>query len=335
MTLAKIVLAAALCTASLLAHASLAHASEPVLVVPALTQGRINQAVADQLEVRLHEVVRESDLALIVASNALARRAAACADDDCRAQLIAKSGAQFLLVPEIILEDEDYTLRLTLYAASGSEAVQIEDTCGLCGLAEAVDLMGDLGARLGRKVAVATRTAVVEVLSTPPGASVLIGGELVGTTPFELPLDAGAHHLRLQLDGYIGLGRDVEVVAGESMTLDLELQRLPPKPALDRKMLLGFGWGAIVAGFGGVVGGATLMAIDERPIRSDCAGANVDINGTCRWRYATLTGGVSLVAIGAVLIGTGVALLVARRKTFESSSAVRVRPTLTGFALQF
>jgi hypothetical protein len=176
---------------------------------------------------------------------------------------------------------------------------------------------------------------LVEIRSEPPGAKVYVGGELVGTTPLELPIDAGIHQLRIELTGRIGLRRKIEVVAGEATTLDFELQRLPPKSARERKLFTGLGWAGFALGLGAVTGGAAMIRMDEHPVTSDCSGNNVDFQGNCRWRYDTLEGGIGLVASGALLIGTGVALLVVGRDKYKSSPVARVTPTLGGFTLRF
>ncbi len=317
------------------APSSSAWAAEPVIVAPAVTEGELNDAVTDRLETRLHEVVRKSDLALIAVADEVGQQAAACEDDPCREQLIVANNARFLLIPEIRLADEDYHLRLTLYGPNGAQAARLEESCGLCGLAEVADVMGDLGARIGRKVEVATRASSLEIRSVPAGAKVFLGDELVGMTPVELPLDAGAHQLRVELDGHIGLERSVELVAGEAKSLDLALQPIP-KPERS-KLFTSLGWTALAVGIGAAAGGATLIALDERPITSDCSGANIDANGTCRWRYSTLGGGIGLAAGGAALIGTGIALLVVGRKRSASptSARVRLRPSLGGLGLAF
>jgi hypothetical protein len=312
------------------------NVSTPVIIPPALTNGDLNDAVAQQLEASLREAVQKSDLELAKTSENVGRRATACADNPCRAELIEKSEAKFLLVPEITLDDKDYHFRLVLYGSSGSEAARLEETCSLCGLAEATDLMADLGARIGRKVDLAARAAIVEIRTEPPGARVLIGGELVGLTPLELPLDAGIHQLRIESVGYIGLRRRVEVVAGETTELDLHLQPVPPKPARDHgKLFAGLGGFGLVSGVGSIAGGAVMLALDQQPITSDCSGVNIDADGTCRWRYATLEGGIGMLVGGAALIGTGVALLVVGRKKFPSSKAARLQPTWEGLVLRF
>lgn len=323
-----------LLAAAVEAGASPATGAEPVIITPAVIQGELNDAVGERLEASLREAVRRSNIEVVDVSQDLARRAAGCADASCRAELTAAGQADFLLIPEITLDDKDYEIRLTLYSSSGGEVARLEETCNLCGLAEALDLMTDLGARMGRKVDLAARAAFVQIRSQPPGARVLIEGELVGTTPLELPLDAGIHQLHIERAGYIDLWRRVEVVAGETSELDVELQRIPAKSPDHSKLFAGLGGATLITGVGALAGGATLLAIEEQPIFG-CAGPDLDVDGNCRWRYATREAGIGFVIGGAALIGTGVALLVVGRKKFKSSAAARMRPTWEGFVLEF
>ncbi len=307
----------------------------PVVAAPAQAHGELNEAMAERLDDSLREAVRKSDIRLVKVPEKLAERAVDCSDDDCRAALISKADAKFLLVPEITLVDKDYQMRLTLYAASGGEATSLEETCSLCGLVEASELMADLGARMGRKIDLATRGAFVEIRSEPPGAKVYIGRDLVGTTPLELPVDAGAHQVRIEMPGRIGIRRKIDVVAGEATVLDFELQPLPPRSARDRKLYAGLGWAGFALGLAAVTGGSALVRMDEEPVKSDCSGENIDFQGNCRWRYDTLEGGIAMITTGSLLIGTGVVLLVVGRDKHRTSSVARVTPTLGGFALRF
>lgn len=308
-------------------------AAKPVIIAPVLVQGDLNDAVGERLEASLREAVRRSNIEVVEISDDLGRRAKGCADAPCRADLTATGKADFLLIPEITLDDKDYQMRLTLYAASGGEVARLEETCNLCGLAEALDLMTDLGARMSRKVDLAARAASVEIRSQPLGAKVVIEGELVGTTPLELPLAPGTHQLHIEHAGYIDLWRTVEVVAGETSELDVELQRIPPKTRDRSKLFAGLGGASLIAGIGGLAGGAVMLGLEEQPTLG-CSGGDLDVDGNCRWRYATREAGIGFVVGGAVLLGTGIALLVGRKK-FKSSAAARMRPTWEGFVLEF
>jgi hypothetical protein len=311
-----------------------ATVAEPVIIAPAVIHGELNDAVGERLEASLREAVRRSNIEVVKVSEDLGRRAADCADASCRAELTKKARAEFLLITEITVDDKDYQLLLTLYAGSGAEVARLQETCALCGLAEAVDLMTDLGARMGRKVDLLGRAAFVEIRTQPAGARVLVEGELVGTTPLELPLEPGTHRLHIERAGYIDLWRRVEVVAGETSELDVELQRAPSKSHDRSKLFGGLGGAALITGFGGIAGSAALFAIEEQPTLG-CSGTDVDVEGNCRWRYDTREAGVGFAVGGATLVATGIALLVVGRKKFKSSAAARMRPSWEGFVLEF
>lgn len=321
--------------AALVAASPVPTGAGSVVTMSVEADGELNEAMAERLDDSLRESVRKSDIRIVKLPDKLVRRAAECNDDNCRAELISKADAKFLLVPEITLDDKDYSMRLTLYTASGSKTAQLEETCSLCGLVEASELIADLGARMGRKIDLATRASFVAIRSEPTDAKVYIDGDLVGTTPLELPVDAGVHQLRVEMAGRIGVRRKLELVAGEATTLEFELQRVPPRSVRERRLFTGLGWTGFALGLGAVTGGAAMIRMDEEPVTSDCTGDNIDFQGNCRWRYDTLEGGIALVTTGALLIGTGVALLVVGRDKHRTSSVARVTPTSGGLALRF
>lgn len=241
-------LAAALSAAvAMVAPLRSALAAERVIVTPAVTEGELNPASAERLESSLRAAIRDSDLELVDLDADTGQRVSACApqDDECRAEALAAHGGRYLLVPSLAIDDQDYRMTLILYGPNGRELARLAESCGLCGLAEAADVLTDLGARMGRKIDLAAQASAIVITSEPPGASVYVGDELFGTTPVELPLAAGSHLLRIELDGYIGQQRTVEVVAGETNQLELSLQAIPADAARDKpaqaKLLGGLG----------------------------------------------------------------------------------------------
>lgn len=62
--------------------------------------------------------------------------------------------------------------------------------------------------------------AEVSINSQPPGASILVDGEVLATTPATLELIQGERQLILQLPGFADAQQSLEVVAGEPMALD-------------------------------------------------------------------------------------------------------------------
>ena len=126
------------------------------------------------------------------------------------------------------------------------------------------------------------------VSSDPPGASVRVDGEEVGTTPFSAPasLDAERHVVEVALDGHRPLRQEILVSPLETVTLDLTLEPLAetppdvvapevPPPAGHTGEGLHPAWfwttasAAVALGIGGAVAGA--IAIDTRSELDDLA----------------------------------------------------------------
>jgi hypothetical protein len=72
------------------------------------------------------------------------------------------------------------------------------------------------------------------VLSEPDGASVYIDGKFVGVTPAVVPVSLpGTHLLRIEKDGYIREGRDVEVLPGPTEEVVLTLRPTKKKDTFE------------------------------------------------------------------------------------------------------
>ena len=115
---------------------------------------------------------------------------------------------------------------------------------------------------------------------------------------------------------------------------------VPAPPATveapQRRRLAPLGWAALAVGVGALGGGVALIAIDERPIQRDCSGANVDAQGHCKWRHATLEGGVGLAIAGVAAIAVGATLvLLDRRRGRRSAERATVRALGAGVLVHF
>jgi hypothetical protein len=73
-------------------------------------------------------------------------------------------------------------------------------------------------------------TAPISISSRPPGAIVLVDGQVVGTTPFNGEVDPGNRKIRLQLDGYDPSERTIELVAGGDYKVGFDLVKSKPPP---------------------------------------------------------------------------------------------------------
>ncbi len=63
------------------------------------------------------------------------------------------------------------------------------------------------------------------VLSTPPGATLLIDGEPRGVTPWTGELAPGVHHVQMQLRGFLDEERDIELPARHALDVRGQLQK--------------------------------------------------------------------------------------------------------------
>lgn len=249
----------------------------------------------------------------------------ACLDPEARAAV------RYVVTARIEVVDRNYAVQLALVdARTGSSIATASDACEVCGLADVSAQVSALGASLRDKLdALVTAPPVLQVSTRPEGAQVRLDGELRGATPVELTATPGRHRLELRRSGYVAAIREVDLVAGVHERIDVELAALPataalprptPMPPVDprprRRTIVG---ASLVAGGAAAAGvGAALWAIDSRPVRSRCSGADRDPFGECRWLHDTRTAGIALVATGAAAVISGAIVLAVRHRLRRS-----------------
>jgi hypothetical protein len=191
-----------------------------------------------------------------------------------------------------------------------------------------VDMVAGVHEEISLRLQVEPNTNALLVLeSAPTGAEVHVDGELAGTTPVEYPVKPGRHKVRVALAGYRGETREVVVVPDERERVGFNLARAGRAATI---------WGAVSTGAGlaSLGAGIGLLAINGREDTSDCSGDNVDIDGDCKYRYETLPGGIAATAVGAVLTGVGVGLLIHGRTRARRARA-SVGPGTLELAVRF
>lgn len=80
----------------------------------------------------------------------------------------------------------------------------------------------------------------------------------------------------------------------------------------------------LAAGSASVVGGAVLLGIDGREIRSRCSPANTDADGDCRYVHDTKAGGIALVTVGIVSAAAGITLVSIDRHRHKTELRARL-----------
>lgn len=255
-----------------------------------------------------------------------------CQSADCHRQLAAALHADYLVRVAVRVRDRDFTLSLELVDGTTGHAIaQRSRVCELCGVEEAVQAIGAQFGVVMQQLEVITRRPRLLVRSTPSGAAVEIDGEVVGETPFATDLDPGKHRLHIRKSGFLVEQRELEVVRGVGNDIDIALTH---RPTSWQRRAGPAGWVSLSSGLGLLASGATLLAIDERPYRRRC---ETDLQGICRYRYDTLTGGAILTGVGMVAIITGVSLVISARARRGSAGhrARRVTMTTDGLALRW
>lgn len=102
--------------------------------------------------------------------------------------------------------------------------------------------------------------AKVRVSSEPPGAQLIVDGELRGTTPLETEILSGSHPLELRLEGYKPWRTDVQVKANEPMALGPIKLGLP-----DARLVLRSQPSGASVSVSGVYRGRTPLELELRP----------------------------------------------------------------------
>lgn len=229
---------------------------------------------------------------------------------------------------EVDERERDYAMTIVLLEPDGRERARRTVSCEVCTPSEAASTAGAAAVELLRGD---DGHARVSVLSSPSGAEIWLDGERVGTSPAEISATPGLHTLELRMSGRRSRAQELELAAGSRTSLRIEL--VADRRGASAPSLRIAGWTLVGVGVAALVGGITLVAIDENPIRSDCDGRHVDRFGNCEYRWNTLAGGATLLAGGLAAAGTGTALLVvgnARRK-----AELRGGPTHASLTVRF
>ncbi|MEE9385750.1 MAG: PEGA domain-containing protein [Nannocystaceae bacterium] len=265
---------------------------------------------------------------------------ARCRQFRCRVEVANGIGAQLVVRTRIWARERNYRIQVELYEASSRKLIATSDeSCELCGLGEVQTVVAVRAAVVRDKIeSLLRQSANITVHSEPVGAALRIDGETLGETPAQLLIAPGEHRVEVSLEGYLPASKAVTVVRGVREIVEFPLEE---KPAIgrgrraelgsagDRGLVTqrGWGWLALSGGTIAATTGIVFLALDERPFQSLCEGpANVDASGNCRYRYNTRLGGIVATSVGAVLVTTGISLLL-KTRAGRPAATVGLSPT--------
>jgi hypothetical protein len=293
-------------------------------VLPLAAEGE-DLPAADRAELtgRLVEGLRRGQFDVIAPDEVLAAApsAATCHAAECYTSIAKAAGATHVIRFVVDAQDRDYKVEVVLVdGKTGAQVASSADSCQICGVAEVGDILDAAASTLRTKLDnLAQGPATLVVASSPAGARVSIDGELKGVTPFNGPVLAGKHVLRISLDGYITVEREVTFVEGIEDTQSFELEKVPSRlPARP------WGWVSLGVGIAGVGTAVAFAAIDDDEAKwsaDKCVRAPADADGDCPrlWDLDWALLGTAVVGAGLTTLGVAILLNSAKRRTKKSA----------------
>lgn len=305
-------------------------------ILPLQVEGGLSETDQAELTKALISGLQRGGFGVVAPDEVLAADAQAksCDNAVCYKNIAARTGAAYVVRAAITVRDRDYTVKVELLAgADGKRLAETQDGCEICGVVDASGLIDSAAATLRLKLdALSKGPASVKLASNPKGAIVTIDGKVVGTTPLDRPVIPGKHLIRVDLDGYISIEREVTFVEGVGEDLNFTLEKLPSR-------LPGRRWGYVSLGFGvASLGGAIAFGVlDEKPYRlgGACNTAynpdnpddpynmigedySVTSDAECARLWRTEPIAIPLAVVGGALLTLGIAILVnSRQKTVK------------------
>lgn len=290
-------------------------------VLPLAAEGdELPDADRAELTGKLVEGLRRGEFEVIGPDEVLraAPSAASCRAADCYTAIAKATGATHVVRVLVKAQDRDYEVEVVLVdGAGGAQVASSADSCQICGVAEVGDILDAAAATLRTKLDnLAQGPATLVVASSPVGARVSIDGELKGVTPFNGPVLAGKHVLRISLEGYITVEREVTFVEGIEDTQSFELEKVPSRlPARP------WGWVSLGVGVAGLGTAVAFGVLDDRPYELGGKCDMPDRDGDCPrlWNTQWIVLGTAIAGASLTTLGVAILLNSAKRRTKKSA----------------
>ncbi len=285
-----------------------------VAVMPLLTEGEVPSEVRSQARDEIKASLRDENVELVDGRPT----GSSCTDFECIHAVAEEADAQWVVQPALSTLDHDYGIAVRLFDAAGNLKADETSTCEICSYPDAVaalvreakelkvPLLGFVANPYGdREQAVAETEDISRfaIRTEPEGALVKIDGERIGKTPLEIDVEPGLRDLEITLRNHNDLVTTVRAPRGGSELLSYALVKNNEKQTRALRIT---GWTFSMLGVGLLGAGVPLLALEERPVKSQCSGNDVDFEGRCRYRYDTLLPGALLTGFGIASLLTGI-----------------------------
>lgn len=226
----------------------------------------------------------------------------------------------------------EVSLELSAWDSAGRRTIaRVTRSGGRGSRSELVALARTVASALSDSLPERPRHARLRVSSSPSGASVFVGGVLVGRTPWSDEVPQGRTSVRLELAGHRPAARDVTLAAGQTETLVVDLGPSIPVEAPvrvpHRLDLLDAVLGTVAVL--GVVGGTAIVVASVAPGDVCSDGGLVDDEGDCQYREraGNLWPAAGLIGVG-LIAGVVVFARIMAGDSPEASEAGRNGPSL-------
>ncbi len=351
-----------------------AHAAEPgrLVVLPLKSDG-LAKEVASGYEQHLRTIAAKKSSLVDRKSAKKAGAKATCKKAACWKKVATSAKARFVLSASVNSADEIYNVDLWLYDAANDRSSKGSGICELCAADEVNGTIESAFAELDAALKApapkpkpkpkpdppAGKKPVLEVVTTPPGASVLLDGTDIGVTPVKVEVEIGKHIIVVAKEGFVVEERTITAMGkntkAKPLKLDIALkgeEPVPPPPPTDPPAVpppvdpgaggySRLGWGFTIGGTVLVGAGAFLIHLDGTVTCDDGRGRT-----ECPNVYDTRGMGATALGLGAALVGSGITLLIVDPGEGKSAdgdpadveqpaSEASIAPTLGGAVLNW
>ncbi|MCG8420060.1 MAG: PEGA domain-containing protein [Proteobacteria bacterium] len=211
-----------------------------------------------------------------------------CTNASCLQKLAKRVGAQHFLRVGVESSGAAYELELALYSAKDGGKQQIRESCEVCTVDKALDLIGQTATRVLQAKREVPAVAV-ELLTQPGDAALQIDERSVGQAPYRGKLVPKAYIITASRPDFLDTKRRITVRAGTDQTQRFTIPLdLPPPP--DRRFAT-LKWVGVGAGTAALVAGIGWLITDGSGTCSD---------PTCPDVYDTQTPGLISVGVGVI-----------------------------------